>query len=57
MFVGETEVRYVLDYIDDDVMIYEDMDVKLKSLIKKWIQTYNLQEAYPYIWEEVSTES
>jgi len=59
MFVGETEVRYVLDFISDNVYRHGKLDMGLtfKSMIKKWMQAYDLQDAYPYIWEEVSTES
>lgn len=59
MFIGETEVRYWLDFIYQDNwdVDWSGMGLKLKSTIKKWIQTYDLQDEYPKLWEEVSTES
>jgi len=56
MFIGETEVRYVLDFLCQDVD-RGDMTPTCKSTLKKWIQAYDLQEDYPKLWEYVSTGS
>ena len=59
MFVGETELQYMLDLLCQDYCMirWGTIDIKLKATVKKWIQTYNLQDKYPALWEEVSTGS